>query len=174
MWGCMNPIQKEHHMKAHWHIALATGEKRSILMRQLRRLALGVSFTLLFSGLAFAQYGGGSMGTGSSTPSYGSGKAIGIGVGAAAAGAGVVFLAMRHAGLVTGCVEAGDDGLQLVDAKNRTYSLLPGTAAVKAGQRVELQGKRSKNGSGGLAFQPKKVIKSMGACTVQSAITQVS
>ena len=132
-------------MKAHWYIALATGEKQSILMRQLRRLALGVSFTLLFSGLAFAQYGGGSMGTGSSTPSYGSGKAIGIGVGAAAAGAGVVFLAMRHAGLVTGCVEAGDDGLQLVDAKNRTYSLLPGTAAVKAGERVELQGKRSEH-----------------------------
>jgi hypothetical protein len=85
------------------------------------------------------------------------------------AGAGMIFLAMRHAGQVSGCVHAGVDGLQLVDAKNRTYSLLPGTAAVKAGERVELKGKRSKYGSGGVTFQPKKITKSMGPCAVQSA-----
>jgi hypothetical protein len=50
-------------MKAHCYVALATSKKPSISAREIRGLALGVAFTLLSSGLAFAQYNGGSMGT---------------------------------------------------------------------------------------------------------------
>src|SRR4029077_13930406 len=77
------------------------------------KLVSGILVALFLSGSPFAQYGG-TTGSGS-TPSYGSGKAIGAGVGAASAGAGVLFLTMRHRGLVTGCVHADNDGLSLVD-----------------------------------------------------------
>jgi len=102
------------------------------------RFAVGISLALALAGPAFAQYGGGGAGMGggtgtgtmgTATPSYGtSGKAIGIGVGAAAGGAAVLYLALHHAGTVTGCVQSGDDGLTIVDDKKKTYRLMPGGA----------------------------------------------
>jgi hypothetical protein len=129
-------------------------------------LAIGILFTLLLSGPAFAQYPGGGTGSGSTAPTYGSGKAIGVGVGAAAAGAGVLYLTLHHRGSLTGCVQGNDDGLSLVDAKNhQTYSLLPGGTDLKSGERVELRGKRSKDGKGAQTFQVKKVVKNLGDCS---------
>ena len=132
------------------------------------QLAVSILFTLLLSVPAFAQYSGGGTGSGSNAPTYGSGKAVGVGVGAAAAGAGVLYLALHHRGSLTGCVQGGDDGLSLVDAKNhQTYSLLTGGTDLKSGERVELRGKRSKDGKGAQTFQVRKVVKNLGGCSTQ-------
>lgn len=136
------------------------------------KLVSGILVALFLSGSSFAQYGG-TTGSGS-TPSYGSGKAIGAGVGAAAAGAGVLFLTMRHRGLVTGCVQAGNDGLSLVDdKKHQTYSLMPGNTDLKAGEHVELKGKISKDGSKTRIFEANKVVKDLGSCSMQSAVNSL-
>ena len=159
-------------------------EQKSFLIGTVARFVTGISLALLLSGSAFAQYGGGGgMGTGTSgagtpgygTPSYGSGKAIGIGVAAAAAGAGVLYLALHHGSSVTGCVRSGDDGLNLVDEKNKkSYVLLPGGADVRPGERVELKGKKSTGEGKGQTFQAKKLVKNLGACGMPSAETASS
>src|SRR5258708_6199739 len=141
------------------------------------RFAVGISLALALAGPAFAQYGGGGAGmgggtgtTGTATPSYGtSGKAIGIGVGAAAGGAAVLYLALHHAGTVTGCVQSGDDGLTIVDDKKKTYRLMPGGADLVPGERVELRGKKSSADGAGQSFQPKKLVKNLGSCGAPSA-----
>lgn len=150
------------------------------------RFAVGISLVLALAGPAFAQYGGGGgmgggTGTGTGTtgtgttygsPSYGSGKAIGIGVGAAAGGAAVLYLALHHAGSVTGCVQSGNDGLVLIDNKNKSYRLMPGGADLVPGERVELRGKKSAADGAGQSFQPKKLVKNLGSCGTPSASIQ--
>jgi hypothetical protein len=140
------------------------------------RFAVGISLALVLAGPAFAQYGGGGAGMGGTgttygSPSYGSGKAIGIGVGAAAGGAAVLYLALHHAGTVTGCVQSGDDGLTIVDDKKKTYRLMPGGADLVPGERVELRGKKSSADGAGQSFQPKKLVKNLGLCGTPSAST---
>jgi hypothetical protein len=162
------------------HVARSVSEmKEGLSIGKLTIFAAGISLALVMAGPAFAQYGGpgmgsggGSTGTGSTgygSPSYGSGKAIGIGVGAAAGGAAVLYLALHHAGSVTGCVQSGDDGLILVDNKNKSYRLLPGGADLVPGERVELRGKKSQAGATAQAFQPKKLVKNLGSCGTPSA-----
>jgi hypothetical protein len=131
------------------------------------RWAAGISLAMFLAVPAFAQYPGS---TGSGMPSYGpSGKAIGIGVGAAA-GAGVLYLTLHHGSSVTGCVQSGDDGLNLVtDKDQKSYRLLPGGADLVPGERVALKGKKSQTGSAGQSFQPKKLVKNLGACGATSA-----
>jgi hypothetical protein len=127
--------------------------------------ALRVSVILFFSIPAFAQYGGGGTGMGTGSPSYGSGKAIGIGIGAAAAGGVGLYLALHHGSSVTGCVQSGNDGLLLTDEKNKkTYSLLPGGADLKPGEKVELKGKKSNEAGAGQTFQATKLVKNLGEC----------
>ena len=136
-------------------------------------LIVGMAMILLLSSATSAQYGGGTMGgTGmgapSSTPSYGSGsgKAIGIGIGAAVAGAGVLYLVEHHRGSINGCVrQAANDRLSLVDSKNgEAYSLVLGSADVKAGDQVKLSGKKAKDAEGNSTFEVRKVEKDFGAC----------
>ncbi len=147
----------------------------SAVSEHLLKMALGVFLATILSNSAFAQYGGGGTGMGTGTPGppgyvapksgYGSGKAVGIGVGAAA-GVGVLFLALHHHGAVTGCVRQSDDGLRLVDEKkNKSYSLEPGSVDVKAGDRVQLKGKKSSGAAGAEMFQPTKVVKNLGSCS---------
>jgi hypothetical protein len=144
------------------------------LMGKVIRWAAGISLAMFLAVPAFAQYPG-STGSGTpgsySSPGYGpSGKAIGIGVGAAAAGAGVLYLTLHHGGYVTGCVQSGDDGLNLVtDKDKKSYRLLPGGADLVPGERVELRGKKSQAGTTGQSFQPKKLVKNLGACGTPSA-----
>ena len=145
------------------------------------RVALAAGLALVLASHASAQYGGGGTGgtgTGGGTgpgytaPSggYGSGKAIGIGVGAAAGGAAVLFLALHHSG-VTGCVRPGNDGLRLVDEKNnKSYALAPDSIALKPGEIVKVKGKKSSDHDGALSFQAKKVVKSLGSCSVDSGV----
>jgi hypothetical protein len=150
--------------------------KKTGLLGNSLRFALGLCLTVFLCGSALAQYGGGGGTGGSGTPGtpgyvppkggYGSGKAIGIGVGAAAAGAGVLFLALHHHGGVTGCVMKTDDGLSLVDEKkNKSYAIEPGSVALNPGDRVELKGKKSSGKEGAQTFQAKKVIKDLGSCS---------
>jgi hypothetical protein len=140
------------------------------------RFAVGISLALALAGPAFAQYGGGGgmgggTGTGTGTtgtgttygsPSYGSGKAIGI----------VLYLALHHAGSVTGCVQSGNDGLVLIDNKNKSYRLMPGGADLVPGERVELRGKKSAADGAGQSFQPKKLVKNLGSCGTPSSSVQ--
>jgi hypothetical protein len=127
------------------------------------RLASGALFALLLCGPASAQYGGGA-----TTPSYGKGKAVAVGVGAAALGTGVVYLALRNRGSLTGCVQSSEDGLNIVDRKNhQTYSLVSGGADLKSGQLVELKGKKAKGSKGAQTFQVSKLVKHLGACSMQ-------
>ena len=160
-------------------IVCANCAAKTGLMGQVVRMALGICLTAFLASSALAQYGGGGgtgMGTGTpGTPGYvppksgyGSGKAIGIGVGAAAAGAGTLFLVMHNRGVVTGCVRQTDDGLRLVDEKkNKSYALEPGSVGVKAGDRVELKGKKSNGNGGALMFEPTKVVKNLGNCSAE-------
>ena len=141
------------------------------------RLVLGAGVALTVAGHASAQYGGmGGTGGGTSggtyTPPSGgyssTGKAVGIGVGAAA-GAGLLFLATHHTAM-TGCVQPAEDGLRFVDErKNASYALVPGDVYLKAGQRVQLQGKKTKNAAGAQMFTARKLVKDLGSCDTQPA-----
>ena len=148
------------------------------ILGQVARLALGICLAGFLASSALAQYGGGTMGSGTpGTPGYvapksgyGSGKAIGIGVGAAAAGAGALFLVLHHHGAVTGCVRQSEDGLRLVDEKkNKSYALETGSVDVKPGDMVQLQGKKSSGNGGMQMFEPTKVIKNLGSCGPEAA-----
>jgi hypothetical protein len=164
----------ESSMKVKEIVHAECGEKCGIIGSALRMM-LGICLTVFLASSAMAQYGGGGTGMGTGTPGtpgyvppksgYGSGKAIGIGVGAAAAGAGVLFLALHHHGGVTGCVQKTDDGLRLVDEKkNKSYALEAGSVDLKAGDRVELKGKKSGGDGGAQMFAPTKMVKNLGSC----------
>lgn len=156
---------------------VSVGSPRSLerfLTGNLARLALAFSLALFAAGQAAAQYpggggtGGGGTGGGTYTAPPGgySSAAKGAGIGAgAAAGVGALFLAMHYHGRVTGCVQPADDGLRLVDEKNKkTYALVPGDTYLKPGERVLLKGKTSKSDDGTQTFTAKKLIKDLGSC----------
>lgn len=145
------------------------------LSRNFVRLVLASSLALFAAGQAAAQYGGGGGGTGgggtgtgtyTAPPGGYSSAAKGAGIGAgAAAGVGVLFLAMHYHGRVTGCVQPADDGMRLLDEKNKkTYALVPGDVYLKPGERVLLKGKTSKSDGGAQTFTAKKLIKDLGSC----------
>jgi hypothetical protein len=156
----------------------ATAKSRK-LMRQAIRLAV----VSLLAATAYAQYGPGGgvagtpMGSGTyapGTPGYGHGAAIGAGVGAAVVGVGAVYFLTHRASKVTGCVETADDGLRLTDDKTRkTLSLVPGSANVTSGERVELKGKIKKNAAGDQSFLVKTVAKDFGQCRTQASVGAV-
>ncbi|HEY1424756.1 MAG TPA: hypothetical protein VGF20_14980 [Candidatus Acidoferrum sp.] len=164
--------------------AVSSPKTKGTLGNNLVRVTLTLSLTLLAATHAAAQYpGGGGGGTGTpGTPGYtppaggyGSGKAIGIGVGAgAAAGAGILYLALHNHGMVTGCVQPADDGLRLVDEKqkNKSYALLPGAVILKPGQRVELKGQKSKSDGEIQTFEAKKLVKDLGSCSAPTSVAQ--
>ena len=66
---------------------------------------------------------------------------------------------------ITGCVSAGANGMGLTDETDkRTYTLSGGTAAVKAGDRVTLEGKRRKAKGNTLVFEVRRLNMDFGAC----------
>jgi hypothetical protein len=162
----------------------ASPRTRHSVSKGFLRLALSLSLVLLAAVQASAQYGGGGGtpgGTGmpgspgyvAPSGGYGSGKAIGIGVGAAAGGAGLLFLALHHHGVVSGCVQPADDGLRLVDEKNkRSYVLATSALILKPGQHVELKGQKSKNESGAQTFEARKLVKDLGSCSAPASVAQ--
>ena len=97
--------------------------------------------------------------------------AIGVGVAAigAAIGVGIYFL-VRKPPSITGCATPGSDGLTLRNENDsNTYTLIGDTAAIKAGERVRLTGKKKSGPSGQHKFIVDKVSQNYGACQVASA-----
>ena len=118
---------------------------------------------LLCAASAFAQYSGGTMG---STGGYKSSTGIAIGA-AAAAGVGIGYLALRHSGGVSGCVESGANGqMQLIGSKaSNNYMLLnPTSVTLEPGERVKLKGKKVKGSSGQEVFEVHGLAKDYGPC----------
>ncbi len=57
------------------------------------------------------------------------------------------------------------DRLSFTEEKTgKTYALLSNSADVKAGERVELSGKKSTNTEGTPTFEVKRVVKDLGSC----------
>ena len=98
------------------------------------------------------------------------GEVIGIIAGAAAA-LTVVGLLIYHEThthpSITGCVVSGADGLTLKNEKDKkVYALSGDSAALRAGERVTLKGKKIKDsiGNGKPSFQVEKLTKDYGTC----------
>lgn len=140
---------------------------------------LAVSMVLLLTAPAFAQYGGGGAGMGTSgsggvyqAPKGGYSSSTGIAIGAAAAaGVGITYLALRNHGTIVGCVEPASDGLKLMNEKDqKTYALVATNIGLAPGNRVSLRGKKSKSESGAPSFQVSKLVKDYGSCRQETAL----
>ena len=128
-----------------------------------------ISLPLFFCLPAFAQYGGGSMGGGTSTGgtyvppkgSYKSSTGIAIGAGAAAA-VGIAYLLLRKSSMA-GCVTQSGDEIKLTSDKNKvTYAMEGNTQDLMAGHRAKVTGKKV-HSDGQPAFRVKNV-KDLGSC----------
>jgi hypothetical protein len=83
-----------------------------------------------------------------------------------AAGVTVAYLVLHNRHRVVGCVEPSADRNKLLNEKDKnTYALLASNEVVlPPGQRVELQGKVAKDGSGKLTFQAQKLVRDYVSC----------
>lgn len=117
-------------------------------------------------------------GTGYSTTgkSYGSGTAIAVAAGAAVAVvAGVLVYRHHHASQgeeasVMGCTTQANGMMSLMDDSTKTtFSLTSLSKDVKAGERVELSGKKSQDATGKNTFHVQKLVKDDGPCNPQTA-----
>ena len=129
----------------------------------LLRTSAGLALCLLVALPAFSQIGG-NLGT--IGPSKG--EVVGI-IAGAAAGLTAVGILVYHEThkhpSITGCLASGGGALTLQNEKDKkAYTLSGDSAALKAGQRVTLKGKKSKDTSGGSSFQVERLIKDYGAC----------
>lgn len=97
------------------------------------------------------------------------GQAIGIFAAIAAVGAAIgvtVYVLVRHTPSITGCAAASGDGMSLVTEGDRqTYALSGDISTIKAGERVRVSGKKTKDKTGNRLFVVNKVGKSYGACS---------
>ena len=94
---------------------------------------------------------------------------IGGVAGGAAGGAGLLYWKLHNRAKLQGCV-AGD-GDRLVNEKdNQTYGLTNKQGeTLKAGERVELLGKKTRNASGEPTFEVHKMSRDFGSCTARTA-----
>ena len=96
------------------------------------------------------------------------GEVVGIIVGAAAALTVVGFIIYhethKHSS-ITGCVAPGADGLTLKNEKDKNVYVLSGdSAALRAGERVTLKGKKIKGSIEKPSFQVEKLTRDYGTC----------
>ena len=126
-------------------------------MKRWIRFAAAVSLSAASS---FGQYPAGTPG------GYHSSRGIAIGAGAAAA-AGIGYLVLRnhkHA-TVSGCLQSADNVDTLLDSKQNTYTLINSKSMpLKAGEHVELRGKKIQRNPGTLAFEVHGLVKDYGQC----------
>lgn len=132
-------------------------------LSSLLRTSAALALCLLLALPAFPQTGGNFGNIGPSK-----GEVVAIIVGAAAAITGVGFLIYhethKHPS-ITGCVISGADGLTLKNEKDKkVYALSGDFAALGAGERVKLKGKKVKDSSGKPSFQVEKLTKDYGTC----------
>ena len=84
------------------------------------------------------------------------GAAIGIGI----------YVAFHHGNTLTGCAASGTDGLTIEnEGDHLSYSLMGDVAAVKAGDRMRVSGKKKKADGATHPFLVDKVKRDLGACT---------
>ncbi len=77
---------------------------------------------------------------------------------------------LASADSLNGCVSSAPNSLLLLNEGDRqTYDLVGDTAAVKAGQRVKVSGKKKKDTSGKRYFLVGKLSKDYGVCKVSPA-----
>jgi hypothetical protein len=127
------------------------------------RLAVAASLGAAFS---FGQYPAGTPGYNPPSGGYHSSTGIAIGAGAAAA-VGIGYLVLRNHShtTVSGCLESTDHVDTLLDSKQNTYTLINSESVLlKAGERVELRGKRVQRNPGELTFEVKGLVKDYGPC----------
>jgi hypothetical protein len=135
----------------------------TMTLTSLLRTSAGLALCLLLALPAFSQIGGN---LGNIGPSKG--EVVGI-IAGAAAGLTAVGILVYHEThkhpSITGCLASGTDALTLQNEKDKkVYTLSGDSTALKAGQRVTLRGKKSKDTSGRSSFQVEKLIKDYGAC----------
>ena len=127
------------------------------------RLAFGVLVAAAFMAPA-----SGSAQTGSHIgPSNGAifGGIAGIGAGIAGIVVAVAMVHNHH--VLSGCMAAGPNGVELRTSDAKTWSLESAPADIKPGDRVKVHGERvshSKSGSGAQVFKVDKLIKDYGSC----------
>jgi hypothetical protein len=89
------------------------------------------------------------------------GPAIGA---AAAAGIGYLVLRNHDHATVSGCVQSAESMDTLLDSKQNSYTLInTKSVPLKAGERVELRGKKVQRNSGP-AFEVHGLVKDYGQC----------
>jgi hypothetical protein len=128
----------------------------------LPRTSAVLALCLLLALPALPQSGGGSIG-----PSKGEIVGIVVGVAAALVVVGVLIYhgTHRHPSSMTGCVASGADGLTLRNEKDKkVYALSGYSAALNAGERVTIQGKKVKDAGGKASFQVATIAKDFGSC----------
>jgi len=88
----------------------------------------------------------------------------GIAGGAAVIGL-VLYLALRKAPSITGCVLSVDGEVSLTNEKDhRPYALTGESSDLKAGRRVRLRGKKIQGNDGRFTFRTKKIDHDYGSC----------
>ena len=127
--------------------------------RLVSRSSLALGFCLILTPPASPQ-------SGSIGPTKGQVIAAVAGAGAALGAAGYVIYHETHKHpIVMGCLATNADGLSLTDEKNRKVYVLTGNlAALQAGEKVAIKGKKSKDPSGKQFFQVEKLTKDLGPC----------
>jgi len=68
---------------------------------------------------------------------------------------------------ITGCVNSGEHGTSVIDDKDKhSYALFGNTTGIKPGNRMTLQGKKTKAKEAGktLVWETKQVVKDFGVC----------
>ncbi len=126
------------------------------------RILMVMALALALSAAADAQIGAIS---GRIGPSPGP---IIAGVVAAIAVVVIVAVLVVHKGsekrTVTGCVKSGADGMSVIDdGDKRLYVLSGNTAGINPGERLRLQGQKTKNGKT-LVWETRKVGADLGVC----------
>jgi hypothetical protein len=129
----------------------------------LHRTSIGLALCLLLALPASPQTGGGSIG-----PSKGEiiGIIAGVAAGLVVVGVLVYHGTHKHPSSITGCVAPGADGLTLRNEKDKKMYALSGySAALNAGERVTIQGKKIRDASGKPSFQVATLAKDFAVCT---------
>jgi hypothetical protein len=102
---------------------------------------------------------------------YPNAGAIVGGIAAVAAAVVIVAVVIIHKSTakrtITGCINAGENGMSVTDEKDKqSYSLAGNTTGIKPGDRMTLQGKKIKTKSAAktLVWETKRVTKDFGVC----------
>ena len=129
-------------MNSIFKLSGSLGQLSKILIWNFARLLFGIVMAVLLLNPAFAQYSGGSSGSGGG---YGSsGKSIGITVRpAAGVGVGLQYLRRDRSGAITGCASQTNHALTLRDEKRQQAYFKVNLDILNSGLRQRASGERT-------------------------------